>query len=206
MAAITVETSMTFNARAQAVRAARQELKAAMRAAGGKCAALRVLAAEVEHGVPGYLATVHVDKALGWAPHCLPPARARVIAECNASTTATLGGLTPRQRLLFVSALRDEHPTARELARASVRSAPQMEIAVGPLREAFERSGKTATEVARALGWTDRGRADGPRVRRALGLRLYWSDGKAKFRQRCSWDTAEALAEAIGVDRSEVGL
>jgi hypothetical protein len=67
------------------------------------------------------------------------------------------------------------------------------------LREAFERSGRTLSEVARNAGWVRcRGKhwqADTRRLRRAL------------YRQeRMHAATAERLAAAIGVDPYEVGV
>lgn len=84
------------------------------------------------------------------------------------------------------------------------------EIDLAPLREAFQRSGKSPADVARELGWTThKGDADGPRVKRALGLRPYTAGGRPGetfMRKRCSYDTAVRLAEAIGVDPADVGL
>lgn len=67
------------------------------------------------------------------------------------------------------------------------------------LREAFERSGRTLSEVARSAGWVrrrgDLWQADTRRLRRAL------------YRQeQVQAATAERLAAAIGVDPYEVGV
>jgi hypothetical protein len=96
--------------------------------------------------------------------------------------------------------------TAEAAARARAALGCE-EIDLAPLREAFLRSGKTPADVARALGWRKpNGVADGPRVRRALGMRPAWSNGRKRLRQRCSYETAVKLADAIGVDPYEVGL
>lgn len=89
------------------------------------------------------------------------------------------------------------------------------------LREAFESSGLTAGDVARRMGWTRRqgktrkdGRRAGPwmcadisRVKRALGLNPEGgSRNGGKMRREIDYDTALRLAEAIGVDPTDVGL
>jgi hypothetical protein len=83
------------------------------------------------------------------------------------------------------------------------------EIPIAPLREAFERSGLTAAEVARRLDWYDHhGRPDGHRVRRALGMRPV-GFGKG-YGNKCikttSYERAVMLAEAIGVLPIDVEL
>jgi hypothetical protein len=81
------------------------------------------------------------------------------------------------------------------------------------LREAFEASGLTAGQVARRMDWTytdKRGYVfgDSSRVRRALGLlpARGGSDTEARLFKTLTIDVAEAIAEAIGVERYEVGL
>jgi hypothetical protein len=69
------------------------------------------------------------------------------------------------------------------------------QVPVAPLREAFLRSGLTATEVARAAGWV-RHQADCARVARSLGLR-----GSQEF---VTYANALVLADAIGVDPVDV--
>jgi hypothetical protein len=65
----------------------------------------------------------------------------------------------------------------------------------------------TPGEVARRLGWYDgAGRADGPRVSRALGLRPYVCDGRYIRRQRIQGSNAAALCRALGCDPWEVEL
>lgn len=103
----------------------------------------------------------------------------------------------------------------RRASQQNIRKAqermPQIECDLAPLREAFLRSGLSAADVARALGWTcqahGRPHADGPRVKRALGLKPQQNgDGLVTTRQRCSYEMAVRLAAAIGVDPWEVGL
>lgn len=72
------------------------------------------------------------------------------------------------------------------------------EIDIAPIREAFERSGLTLTEVARRLGWT---RPDQPRIGRALG---YHRD-HGRLRQQVTYETAVQLCRAIGIDPVDVG-
>lgn len=105
-----------------------------------------------------------------------------------------------------------------EVCARAVAARRNREVDLAPLREAFEVSGRSAADVARAMGWFctnkfgGRGKpqtvADGPRVRRALGLRP--EQTKAGYppalRQRCSYEMAVRLAHAIGVDPHEVGL
>lgn len=83
------------------------------------------------------------------------------------------------------------------------------EVSIAPLREAFERTGLTATEVARSLNWYDhRGRADGQRVKRALGI-LPSAMGRgcgSKCIRSTSYERAVKLADAIGIDPVDVGL
>lgn len=87
--------------------------------------------------------------------------------------------------------------------------APPVRVPIAPLREAFERSGLIAADVARTLDWYDyNGRADGHRVKRALGIipsgfgRGY---GNKRIRST-SYERALMLADAIGIDPVDVGL
>lgn len=74
------------------------------------------------------------------------------------------------------------------------------------LREAFLESGRSAPDVARALGWEgSRGAADGSRVKRTLGLLPDISRTGARNRRRLiDWETGSLIAEAIGVGPWEV--
>lgn len=98
----------------------------------------------------------------------------------------------------------------------------ERKIPLAPLREAFLESGRTASEVARSLGWTRtsysrnqgghrRGPyrvADSERVRRTLGI-IPENQGHGyppKLRERCSYEMAVRLALAIGIDPFEVDL
>jgi hypothetical protein len=84
-----------------------------------------------------------------------------------------------------------------------------------PLREAFLRSGISANEVARRLGWMRPAwgkyrspQPDQGRLTRALGLRPY-NPGHGypqRFRSGIKHETAEQIARAINVDPWEVGL
>jgi len=70
------------------------------------------------------------------------------------------------------------------------------------LREAFLASGRSACEVALAIGWTylkaGRVTGDGSRLRRALGVR--WSSQRL-----IDAEAASQIAEAIGVGPWEIG-
>lgn len=84
-----------------------------------------------------------------------------------------------------------------------------LEVSVVPLREAFERSGLSAADVARALDWRDhRGHADGRRVKRALGISPvdFGHDYGFRLIRSTSYERALRLAYAIGVDPVDVGL
>jgi hypothetical protein len=73
---------------------------------------------------------------------------------------------------------------------------------VAPLREAFLASGKTAPEVATAVGWFCKGdQGDGSRVKRTLGISPE-SDGRCH--ETADYDTLWLLADAIGVQAWEV--
>jgi hypothetical protein len=87
-------------------------------------------------------------------------------------------------------------------------------VDVAPLREAFQRSGLSACEVARRMGWIRTRRFDGrrlpdqSRVVRYLGLREYQPGHgyENRFRARMREDVAERFARALDVDPFEVGL
>jgi hypothetical protein len=85
------------------------------------------------------------------------------------------------------------------------------EVSVEPLREAFLASGRSAYEVALALGWTrlrdGRRHPDSERVKRQLGITPYpLARGRMAIRQRCTYARAVEMAEAIGVDPVDVDL
>lgn len=70
--------------------------------------------------------------------------------------------------------------------------------------ERFEASGVSARTVALRLAWIDsRGYPDGPRVRRALGMRPEW-DGT--YRRRMTQAVALRIGEALGLDPVDIGL
>lgn len=103
--------------------------------------------------------------------------------------------------------------TRGEALRLAWAAQPGREVDLTPLREAFLASGRSAVEVAGALGWIHQGATtvkgrDGRRVLRALGIRPY-SRGHGRgmvYQQTCSYKRAILLAEAIGVDPVDVGL
>jgi hypothetical protein len=76
-------------------------------------------------------------------------------------------------------------------------------VAVDPIREAFERSGVSADEVARQLGWM---RPDGTRVRRQLGLITTYDGRGRRVQQTIGRERALEIAEVLGVDPVDVGL
>lgn len=83
---------------------------------------------------------------------------------------------------------------------------PLREVPVGPLRYAFERSGMTKGELARAMGWT---RPTIDRLNRALGYRPDSGSHRLhvrKPREHLSYDLANRLCEAIQADPYECGL
>lgn len=116
--------------------------------------------------------------------------------------------------------------SAREVAKILGRSertvlnhAPGKpgKIPVAPVREAFLRSGISAADLARKLGWTYPVRRMGPaymaadtgRVRRALGINEGTTTMNGR-RYRCTAQTidaeiAERIADALGIARWEVG-
>lgn len=74
------------------------------------------------------------------------------------------------------------------------------------VREAFLRSGLSAGEVAIKIGWMQRGKGDGARLKRALGvLRCRDENGSTYVNRRINVETATLIAEAIGVDLWEIG-
>ena len=82
-------------------------------------------------------------------------------------------------------------------------------VPVAPVREAFEASRLTAADVARRLGWWDRGSADSARLKRALGINgNVPADPRYRSRRYYSTlidaETAALIAEAIGVAPWEV--
>jgi hypothetical protein len=81
-------------------------------------------------------------------------------------------------------------------------------IPVGPFREAFESSEMTLADVARRLDWYDsRGDADGSRLSRVLGLRPQQNNSRTpRKREWLSYDNAERLCDALGLDYWQVGL
>lgn len=72
-------------------------------------------------------------------------------------------------------------------------------VPVAPLREAFLCSPVTAADVARDVGWWERGKADTSRVKRTLGLLDDSNHGHRFRRTMVDAETVELLAEAIGV-------
>jgi hypothetical protein len=76
---------------------------------------------------------------------------------------------------------------------------------VAEIREAVFDSGIPLTQIARELGWLrNRGRqADAARLRRTLGLEPQPS---GYVNRNMRYSTALAIAEAIGVERVDVGL
>lgn len=75
-----------------------------------------------------------------------------------------------------------------------------------PLREAFLASNRTASDIARSVGWLDRGSPDTSRVRRALGLRddLSGTNGIRSRRRLIDAETAGLIAEALGMGAWEI--
>jgi len=80
-------------------------------------------------------------------------------------------------------------------------------IDVAPLREAFLRSGRTATEICIWLDWLrPDGGPDTSRLRRALGLLPSTSHGHVTFARSIGVDRAALIADALNLDPYEVGL
>jgi hypothetical protein len=73
-----------------------------------------------------------------------------------------------------------------------------------PFHEAFQRSGLSKAEIARCMG------CDEARVRRLFGAYRYlYRDGKryGPYKQtHVTYDVAERLADALGLDPFEVGI
>jgi DNA-binding Lrp family transcriptional regulator len=92
--------------------------------------------------------------------------------------------------------------------RGQLRRANRHRFPVGPLREAFERSGKSTSDVARGMGWfKPNGDTQEGNVTAVLGLRAVPTRKGCRYvRKTVDIDTAERLAKAIGVDPWEVGL
>jgi hypothetical protein len=88
----------------------------------------------------------------------------------------------------------DRQVLAAQRARESFM---QEMVPVGRLREAFEASDVSASELARRLGWF---KPDSGRVRRALFGLPSRPGGFVRA------ETAGALAEALGLDPVDVGL
>lgn len=81
-------------------------------------------------------------------------------------------------------------------------------VDVGPLADAFLRSGMTGGEVAQVLGWKhSNGRWDGTRVKRTLGL-VKQQDGKGYVykNRRMQYDTALRICAALNLDPVDVNL
>ncbi len=76
-----------------------------------------------------------------------------------------------------------------------------------PLREAFERSGRSASGVARAV-WGDEKDHGSTRLKRALGIKpdVSWHGRYKIYRRTIRVDTALRIAEELGLDPWEVGL
>jgi hypothetical protein len=81
------------------------------------------------------------------------------------------------------------------------------DVDVTPLREAFLRSGLTASEVCRWLGWlrTDGG-PDTSRLKRALGLMAMTDHGQTRCARRIGVDRAALIADALSLAPHEVGI
>jgi transcriptional regulator with XRE-family HTH domain len=77
-------------------------------------------------------------------------------------------------------------------------------VPVAPLREAFLRSGVTAASVAFTLGWMERGKRDGARVKRTLGILDDINHGHPSRRTMVDAEIVMLIADAIGVGAWEV--
>jgi hypothetical protein len=79
-----------------------------------------------------------------------------------------------------------------------------------PLREAFERSPRTAGEIALQLGYTKicKGReiSDPSQVLRALGLKAHTSKGYRTTQTEVGEEKALKLAEALGLFPCDIDL
>lgn len=77
-------------------------------------------------------------------------------------------------------------------------------VPVSILRDRYEASPVTASDLARELGWYACGSPDSSRVKRSLGLIMETSGpryGKRvrKFRKTMDIDTAERIGDALGM-------
>ena len=86
------------------------------------------------------------------------------------------------------------YETVRNISPGRAGKAP-----VAPLREAFERSGRSHIDVARDIGWWTQTHPDGARVRRFLGLLADIDNGGRRYRTVGDIETIGRIAEAIGV-------
>jgi hypothetical protein len=79
------------------------------------------------------------------------------------------------------------------------------QVNVGPLREAFERSGMSTRELALRMGWL---KPDNGRVNRSLGITQYdpGHGNGPRLRERIDYGRAIELARAMDVDPVDVGL
>ena len=82
-------------------------------------------------------------------------------------------------------------------------AAAHREVPVEVVRDAFERSGISAAELARRLGWT---RPDGTRVQRQLGLIDNRRSRGSRAARRATMTTGRAIEiiEAIGADPADI--
>jgi len=100
-----------------------------------------------------------------------------------------------------------EAKRAEDRAYKRKHRGPRM-VSNAPLRERLEQfADLTAPTVARRLDWYDtNGKADGRRVRRALGLDWCYDAPMPCKRARLRPSTAERIGAAMGMDPHEVGL
>ena len=79
------------------------------------------------------------------------------------------------------------------------------EVSTDRIREAFERSGVSASELALRLGWL---RPDSARVSRQLGIAFDRNGHGSPIRNRgmMSYERALEICEALGIDPVDVGL
>ena len=82
------------------------------------------------------------------------------------------------------------------------------DVACAPIAEAVAASGESMTDIAMRLDWfTHHGRADGPRVRRRLGLLASAARSGPPVKQtHMSYNMAVAICRAALIDPFEVGL
>lgn len=85
-------------------------------------------------------------------------------------------------------------------------------VPVGPLAEAFQRSGRTAEKVAEDCGWfrqqknRQRPAGDASVLLRRLGLKEEGNKGKRKLREELPYGMAVRICDALGCDPYEVGV